>query len=145
MPLMIATRILPSPGGVGGQLQTLSVCRSFGGAAVRGQSFFLPCTDGLRQLTLTPDGRVSPGWHAQQQITGSPIIGGQTIYSLDPSGGVLYALDAATGQIRTTLKIGQTSRFATPAFSHSTLFIGTLTGIVAVHGHICCPLRTAYG
>ncbi len=119
-------------GGVGGQLQTLSVCRSYGGAAVSDATFFLPCTDGLRQLTLTAQGRVALGWHAQQQITGSPIIGGQTIYSLDPAGGVLYALDAATGQVRATLKIGAASRFATPTLSQTTLFIGTLTGIVAV-------------
>jgi hypothetical protein len=119
-------------GGVGGQLQTLSVCRSYGGAAVSGAAFFLPCTDGVRQLTLTVQGQVALGWHAQQQITGSPIIGGQTIYSLDPGGGVLYALDAATGQVRATLKIGAAPRFATPTLSQTTLFIGTLTGVVAV-------------
>jgi outer membrane protein assembly factor BamB len=119
-------------GGVGGQVQTLSVCRAFGGAAVSGLSFFLPCTDGLRQLTLTSASQVLIGWHANPQMNGSPIIGGQTIYSMDPDGGVLYALNAATGQVRASLQVGQTTRFATPTLAHATLFIGTLTGVVAV-------------
>jgi outer membrane protein assembly factor BamB len=120
-------------GGVGGQTQTLNACHAYGGAAVSGQSFFIPCTDGLRQFTLTPGGQVAIGWHAQQQITGSPIIGGQTIYSLNPNSGTLYALNAATGQVRATLSLGATSRFATPTLSQGHLFIGTLTGVVAVN------------
>ncbi len=119
-------------GGVGGQLQMVSACRAFGGAAVNGQSFFIPCTNGLQQLTVVSGPRLAIGWHAPQQISGSPVIGGQTIYSLDPGDGVLYALNAATGKVRTTLAVGATSRFATPTISDSSLFIGTLTGVVAV-------------
>jgi outer membrane protein assembly factor BamB len=65
-------------------------------------------------------------------VTGSPVIGGQTVYSLDPGGGVLYALNAATGEVRATLSVGITSRFATPALSQQSIFIGTMTSIVAV-------------
>ncbi len=123
-------------GGVGGQLQTLQVCRAYGGAAVSGQSLFIPCTNGLRQLTLTSatsTPSVSLGWHAPAQVTGSPIVAGQTVYSLDTSpSGTLYALDAATGAVRATLPVGPISRFATPTLSQRTLFIGTLAGIVAV-------------
>lgn len=119
-------------GGVGGQIQTLSACVAFGGAAVSGESFYIPCTDGLRQFTITAGPKVVPGWQAPQQVSGSPIIGGQTIYSVDSDGGVLYALNAATGQVRATLAIDATSRFATPSLSQDTLFIGTMTGVVAV-------------
>jgi outer membrane protein assembly factor BamB len=119
-------------GGVGGQIQTLSACVAFGGAAVSGQSFFIPCVDGLRQLTITTGPTVTVGWHAQAQITGSPIIGGQTVYSLSPSGGVLYALDITMGRVRAQISVGTTSRFATPTLSQHTLFIGTLKGITAV-------------
>jgi outer membrane protein assembly factor BamB len=118
-------------GGIGGQIQTLALCSAYGGAAVRGSSLFLPCSDGLRQLTLTSGGRLVAGWHAPQAVTGSPVIGGQTIYSLDP-GGVLYALNAATGRVRATLSVGATSRFATPTLSARRIFIGTLSGVVAV-------------
>ncbi len=119
-------------GGVGGQIQTLSLCSAYGGAAVSSLFLFIPCTDGLRQLQLTAGAHLVPGWHAPQQVTGSPVIGGQTVYSLDPGGGVLYALNAATGEVRATLSVGTTSRFATPALSQQSIFIGTLTGIVAV-------------
>jgi outer membrane protein assembly factor BamB len=118
-------------GGVGGQIQTLALCSAYGGAAVRGSSVFIPCSDGLRQLTLTSRARLVPGWQAPPAVTGSPVIGGQTLYSLDP-GGVLYALNAVTGQVRATLSVGATSRFATPTLSRGRLFIGTLRGVVAV-------------
>jgi outer membrane protein assembly factor BamB len=119
-------------GGVGGQIQTLSACAAFGGAAVSGSSFFIPCVDGVRQLTVTEGSRVALGWQAPEQVNGSPVVGGRTVYSLEPGAGVLYALDDATGQVRATLSVGATSRFATPTLSQSSVFIGTLTGVVAV-------------
>jgi outer membrane protein assembly factor BamB len=122
-------------GGIGGQIQTLALCHAYGGAAVSGTSLVIPCTDGLRQVTLDVTGsapRLVPGWHAHTQVTGSPVIGGQTVYSLDPSGGTLYALDAATGAIRATLAVGEVSRFATPTLSGGRIFVGTLTGVTAV-------------
>jgi outer membrane protein assembly factor BamB len=118
-------------GGVGGQIQTISLCTAYGGAAVSGDSLFIPCTDGLLQLTLASGPQLVAGWQASQQVTGSPVVGGRTVYSLDVSG-TLYALDAATGAVRARLAVGQTSRFATPALSQRSLFIGTLTGVVAV-------------
>ncbi len=118
-------------GGVGGQIQTLSVCSAYGGVAVSDQFLFIPCSNGLRQLKLASTQHLVTGWQAPQQVTGSPIIGGQTIYSLDP-GGMLYALNAATGEVRATLSIDATSRFATPTLSQGSIFIGTLKGVVAV-------------
>jgi carbon storage regulator CsrA len=119
-------------GGIGGQIQTLSVCAAFGGAAVQGRALVIPCVDGLRQLLLAAGPRVVRGWQAPAAVTGSPVIGGQTVYSLDPAGGVLYALNAATGAVRTTINVGSTSRFATPALSGRSIFVGTLRGVVAV-------------
>jgi outer membrane protein assembly factor BamB len=119
-------------GGIGGQIQTISLCSAYGGAAVSGQFLFIPCSDGLRQLQLGAGEHLVPGWHAPQQVTGSPVIGGQTIYSLDPDSGTLYALSIITGVVRATLSVGTTSRFATPTLSQGRIFIGTLTGIVAV-------------
>ncbi len=121
-------------GGIGGQIQTLTVCTSFGGAAVSGQSLYLPCVDGVRQLMLTAGGaQLTTGWQASSQIHGSPVIGGQTLYSLDPNGGVLYALNLATGQVRATISVGQTSRFATPTLGQGTVYVGTLSGVTAVN------------
>ena len=122
-------------GGVGGQLQTLAVCSAFGGAAVSGQDVYIPCEDGLRQLQLSTASQPAQlllGWKAPRQISGSPVIGGDTVYSLDPYGGVLYALNAGTGVLRATHKVGSTSRFATPTISGSTVFVGTMSGIAAL-------------
>ena len=118
-------------GGIGGQIQTISLCSAYGGAAVSGSSLFIPCTSGLQQLQLTGMKLVT-GWQAPQQVTGSPVVGGNTVYSLYPAGGTLYALDAATGSMRATISIGSTSRFATPTLYQNSVFVGTLTGIVAV-------------
>ena len=57
-------------------------------------------------------------------------MGGNTVYTIDPAG-TLYALNAATGAVRASLAVGGMSRFATPAISGNTVFIGTLQGIVA--------------
>lgn len=120
-------------GGVGGQIQTLSVCGAFGGSAVVGQSAYVPCTDGVRQLTLSSDGsHIVKGWHASSAIKGSPVVGGNTLYSMDAADGVLYALNITTGNIRTQVSVGQASRFATPTIWQKTVFVGTLSGIVAV-------------
>ena len=120
--------------GIGGQIQTISVCAAgaYGGAAVSGQLAFIPCADGLREIKLESGTSLVPGWRARQQVTGSPVIGGNTVYSLDPAGGMLYALDAETGSVRATLSVGTTSRFATPTLTQSSIFIGTLKGVVAV-------------
>jgi len=118
-------------GGVGGQAQVKSICHAFGGAALLNSQLFVPCTDGLQEITVGPGANMTLGWKALSQINGSPIVGGQTVYSLNPGGGILYALDAATGNIRTRLSIGATSRFATPTLSGNQVFVGTLTGVVA--------------
>jgi outer membrane protein assembly factor BamB len=122
-------------GGVGGQIQTISVCAAgaYGGAAGNGSVEYIPCADGLRELQLGAGGKLANGWQAPSQVTGSPIVGGNTVYSLDPAGGTLYALNGATGSVRATVPVGTASRFATPTLSNTTLYVGTLAGIVAVN------------
>jgi YVTN family beta-propeller protein len=117
-------------GGVGGQIQTIRLCAAYGGAAVVGSVAFIPCTSGLQQLTLS-GGQMVPGWRASQ-VNGSPVIGGQTVYSLNASSGALYALDANTGAVRATVSVGSASRFATPSLTQGQVFVGTFRGITAV-------------
>src|SRR6266700_860287 len=119
-------------GGVGGQALVKPICRAFGGAAALGSQLFVPCTDGLRQLVVGPGANLSLGWRAPAQINGSPIVGGHTVYSLDPTG-TLYALDTASGTVRAMLSVGATSRFATPTLSGNQVFVGTLAGVVAAN------------
>ncbi|GHO80854.1 hypothetical protein KSD_86250 [Ktedonobacter sp. SOSP1-85] len=119
-------------GGVGGQLNEQTVCRSFGGAATDGSQVFLPCVDGVQQITVNTDGSITPGWKAPSQINGSPIIAGHTVYTLAPQG-TLYALNSANGSTRASLAIDATTRFATPTISGQQIFIGTTTGITSIN------------
>ena len=117
-------------GGVGGQAAVKDICNAYGGAAALGSQVFVPCVDGVRQVLVGSGASLTVGWHALSNISGSPIIGGHTVYTLDP-GGTLYALDIANGNVRAMLSVGATSRFATPTLSGNSVFVGTLTGVVA--------------
>jgi outer membrane protein assembly factor BamB len=119
-------------GGVGGELLERPVCAAFGGAAAVGSTLFVPCSDGLRQLSAGPGARLQLGWRAPGAVTGSPVVGGGTVYSLDPGGGTLYALDAGRGTVRASAQVGQTSRFATPTLAGGRVLVGTMSGVTAL-------------
>jgi outer membrane protein assembly factor BamB len=121
-------------GGVGGELVERQVCAAFGGAAAVGTTLYVPCTDGLRQVRAGPGARLELGWQAPGSVTGSPVVGGRTVYSLDPAGGTLYALDAGSGATRASAPVGETSRFATPTLAGGLVLVGTLSGVVALAG-----------
>ncbi|HEY6408490.1 MAG TPA: PQQ-binding-like beta-propeller repeat protein, partial [Ktedonobacteraceae bacterium] len=118
-------------GGVAGQAQVASICSSFGGSAAIGTRLFVPCTDGLLEVIVGPGTHLTLGWHAPGQINGSPIVVGHTVYSLNKNG-TLYALNSDNGAVIATQFVGATSRFATPTYSSGQVYVGTLTGIVAV-------------
>lgn len=119
-------------GGVGGQTAVASLCQAFGGAAAIGLQVFVPCTSGLREITITSGGQIQPGWAAPSNIQGSPVVGGHTVYTLDTNG-VLFALNSANGAARASIATGATSRFATPTLAGNLIYVGTLSGIVAVN------------
>jgi outer membrane protein assembly factor BamB len=118
-------------GGVGGQLLSKPVCHAYGGAAVVGSSIFVPCNEGVQQIQITAGPNMTLGWRASE-TSGSPVVGGKTVYSIDPQG-ILYALDIQTGQVRAAVQVPTTSRFATPTLFGNQVFIGTMTGVVAVN------------
>jgi streptogramin lyase len=66
-------------------------------------------------------------WHASGQIDGSPVVGGR-VWALGQVGGVLHALDPATGQALGQVPVGETSRFATPAVYGGLVLVPTLAG-----------------
>jgi len=117
-------------GGIGGQVDAQDVCISFGGAATVGSTIFVPCTSGVHQVSVDASGKIHQGWQASGGIVGSPVVGGHTVYSL--SNGMIYALNMDSGQVVASLDVGKANRFATPTISGTSIFIGTLTGIVAV-------------
>ncbi len=117
-------------GGVGGQAAELQVCHAYGGAAVVGSTIYVPCNEGVQQVRVGPGATFQLGWQASG-IPGSPVVGGHTLYSMDRNG-TLHALDAATGRERAALDVGSASRFATPTLFQDTVFVPTLSGVVAV-------------
>ena len=123
-------------GGIGHPLQTLNgACATqFGGPAVHNNVVFAPCTDGVRQLVLRSDGTIVAGWRAPAAVTGSPVVGAGLVWSLDPAGGVLYALGEGSGRVFSRIAVGPTVRFATPALSGNLVFVPTRRGITAVSG-----------
>jgi len=119
-------------GGVGGQLVERPVCAAFGGAAAVGSTLYVPCAGGLRQVRVVSGAQLALGWRAPAAVAGSPVVGGRTVYSLDPAGGTLYALDADRGTVRASAPVGQTSRFATPTLAGGLVLVDTLNGVVAL-------------
>ena len=49
-------------------------------AAAIGSRVFVPCTDGLREVLVGPGDQLAVSWHAPRQVTGSPVVGGNTVY-----------------------------------------------------------------
>jgi outer membrane protein assembly factor BamB len=117
-------------GGIGGSIDEQSVCRSFGGAAIVGSTIFVPCTDGLLQITVDTSGHMHQGWQASGNIVGSPVVGGHTVYSF--SNGVMHGLNMNSGQVVASLNVGSANRFVTPTISGTSIFIGTNAGITAI-------------
>ncbi|MDT4915161.1 MAG: hypothetical protein QOC66_4289 [Pseudonocardiales bacterium] len=119
-------------GGIGGQVSKVSICKSFGGAAVNGEIVYVPCTDGLRAVRVDSAGQMHVLWHAASSTTGSPVIAGGRVWSLDPEAGDLYTLDPQTGRSMGSTSVGATTRFATPAAYGRDLFVPTLAGMTVV-------------
>ena len=118
-------------GGIGGQVQSANVCHAYGGSAAMGSTVIVPCTEGIRQIQIGTSGSITVGWQAAQNVTGTPVIGGHTVYSLDPSG-TLYALDINTGRVRVSISVPSTPRFNTPTLSANMVYVGTMNSIVAI-------------
>ena len=117
-------------GGVGGSIDEQSVCRSFGGTATVGSTIFVPCTNGLLEISVDSSGHMHQGWQASGDIVGSPVVGGHTVYSF--SNGVMHALNMNSGQLIASLNVGPANRFVTPTIYETSIFIGTDTGITAI-------------
>jgi polyvinyl alcohol dehydrogenase (cytochrome) len=120
-------------GGIGGQVAQADICYSFGGSAINGDTAYLPCTDGPHAVRVDAAGHITQVWKSPVAAAGSPVLGGDTVWAVDYDGGTLYALDAATGNVRQKLDIGAAPHFASPTLAGGRVLVGTLTGVVAVN------------
>jgi hypothetical protein len=119
-------------GGIGGQVSTMDLCRSFGGTAVVGSRVYVPCTDGVRAVSIDASGHMHVLWHASMAITGTPIVGGGRVWALDTSSGVLHSLNIRSGVSAAHVSVGGVSRFATPAAYGRNLYLPTVSGVKVV-------------
>ncbi len=119
-------------GGIGHQVSSRALCQSFGGTAVVGIRIYVPCTDGVRGIWIDSTGKIRVLWHAPSAITGSPIVGGGRVWTLDVGAGRLHSLDPMTGAERGSVPVGAVSRFATPAAYGRTLYVPTMSGLTIV-------------
>jgi polyvinyl alcohol dehydrogenase (cytochrome) len=121
-------------GGIGGLVSQAKVCEAYGGAAVSGDTIYLPCRDGPRAVTVDRAGAIRVVWRAPIGAAGSPVVGGGAVWVVDYDAGELYALNPATGAVRQHIDIGVSPHFASPTLAHDRAYVGTLTGVVAVSG-----------
>jgi PQQ-like domain len=119
-------------GGIGGEVSQAPLCRAYGGSAVVGTVVYVPCTDGVRAVSIDSAGTMHPLWQTVSSRNGSPVVGGGRVWTLDPLAGVLWALDPATGQSTGSVSVGAANRFATPAISGRFVLVPTLTGLTVV-------------
>jgi outer membrane protein assembly factor BamB len=120
----------PSLGGIGGQIQSLSGCAGYGGAATAGSRVILPCDGGIRALDVV-GGRMHWAW-SNHRALGSPVASAGTVYALDRDKGDLVELALANGHVRGSIHVGSTTRFATPTPVDGVVLVGTTSQLVAV-------------
>jgi outer membrane protein assembly factor BamB len=121
--------------GVGSQVAKAPVCAAFGGMATRGSIVYVPCISGGMAAVDTSGSRILVLWRGPAPAQGSPVLGGGAVWVPDWNAGVLYQLDPGNGHVRRQIKLGSAlPHFASPSLSGPLALIGTMNGVVAVHG-----------
>jgi outer membrane protein assembly factor BamB len=121
-------------GGIGGQVSHQQVCAAYGGSAVFGSTVYVPCLDGTRAVDIDSAGHATVRWQAPVRAAGSPVVGGGVVWTVDTSTGALFAIDPATGAVRTQISVGPVPHFASPTLAGDTVYVGTTSGVVAIAG-----------
>jgi len=88
---------------------------AFGATAYADPVLYVPCTDGIRAVTIGPGLSFHVRWKGPGSQPGSPIVAGGYVWYLDGSSGSLVGLDPATGSTRFRLTAGSVVHFASPA------------------------------
>jgi hypothetical protein len=125
-------------GGIGRQETSLpSVCLNDvdGGSAFVGMTVYLPCLSGTVALRVTK----SPAslrvlWSAGLDGSGPPIVAAGLVWTVGKNG-ILYGLDAATGQVRRQVSIGAVDNdFTTPSVGDGLMLVASSYRVLAFRG-----------
>jgi outer membrane protein assembly factor BamB len=105
-------------GGIGGELHSGDVCRGgsvLGGVAHDGNVVYVPCTNGVVQVTVNGD-TFSRGWSTPMSTPGPTVVGGGAVWTIETETGDLVALDESSGRTLVSKRVGRVpSRFTSPA------------------------------
>jgi outer membrane protein assembly factor BamB len=105
-------------GGIGGELHSDDVCGGggvFGGIAHDGNTMFVPCRDGVVQVTVTGD-TFATGWKSQVSTPGPTMVANGAVWTVATEDGDLLALDESTGRPMASEHLGTVpSQFTSPA------------------------------
>ncbi len=126
------------------QLASLHMCNgveAFGSDAFDGSHLFVPCVNHIQEVNIDATHRtMSLGWVGPGVgAAGSPIIAGGSLWTIDRASGTLYALNPATGAVRTTIAVGPVAHFAAPAAALGLVLVPTLSGVSAYAGPAGAP------
>jgi outer membrane protein assembly factor BamB len=119
-------------GGIGGQLAARAVCSgAWGGTATLGQIVYVPCSSGLYAVEISTSG-LGVAWHVQQPVLGSPILAAGAVWAIEPSSGILFALNPATGATLYEVSLGKAQHFSTPAATEGFVVTPAGSKVVAI-------------
>ena len=126
------------------QIQSLHMCNgmeAFGANAFDGSRLFVPCNNHIQEVNVDVAHRsMALGWTGPNVgAAGSPILAAGSLWSIDRASGTLYALNPATGAVRTTVSVGSVAHFAAPATALGLVLVPTLGGIRAFAGPAGVP------
>ncbi|HEV2376823.1 MAG TPA: PQQ-binding-like beta-propeller repeat protein [Streptosporangiaceae bacterium] len=121
--------------GVGYEVSQAPVCGAYGGMSAAGSVAYVPCGSGGMAAVGVTGNAFRVLWRGPAAAAGSPVLGGGAVWVDDYGSGVLYELDPATGQVRHQLSLGGAlPHFTSPSLYGSLVLLGTMSGVVAVHG-----------
>ncbi len=121
-------------GEVGGERFSSKVCAgAYGGTAYPKPLLFVPCVDGV--VALSVDLGAGPSfkelWRGPGFGAGPPIVTGGAVWTVDVSGGVLYALSLSDGHVIFKAVIGEVAHFTTPASGGGRVYVAANDRLLA--------------
>jgi outer membrane protein assembly factor BamB len=119
-------------GGVGGQLASRRICNgSWGGTAWLGSLVYVPCSDGLYAVSVTPSS-LSVAWRSDHPTLAPPMTAAGALWAVEWSTGTLYAFEASTGRTLYTAGVGAANRYSTPAATEGFVVVPAGRKVVAI-------------
>jgi outer membrane protein assembly factor BamB len=92
---------------------------------------YVPCADGLHALSIT-ESSVTVAWLDRHPVLGSPILAAGAVWAIEPSSGILYALNPANGATMYSVSLGKTQHFSTPAATEGYVVTPAGSRVVAI-------------